>query len=282
MTFNGRGSNISRPTNFLVLTILDNNHYKRTGKMQDLEFIKIGDDVLSLQEVLSYLKDSGNFKQLLSTILREHIIAQELKLREISAADAEVDQFILEFRLQNQIVDRTAFENWLSDNQLTYEKFREQATKGLKFQKLREQILQDKVEPFFEEKRNLFDRLVLSRLVVDSPNLSQNIRDILDREPSQFKDLIAEYSMADDRILEGRMGVFPREQLPAQLQLELGDKSAGVIIGPIAVDGLHCFFKIDQIIPSELDDAMRRELEGRLFEEWLRSKMQGANLQMLV
>lgn len=250
--------------------------------MQDLEFIKIGDDVLSLQEVLSYLKDSGNFKQLLSTILREHIIAQELKLREISAADAEVDQFILEFRLQNQIVDRTAFENWLSDNQLTYEKFREQATKGLKFQKLREQILQDKVEPFFEEKRNLFDRLVLSRLVVDSPNLSQNIRDILDREPSQFKDLIAEYSMADDRILEGRMGVFPREQLPAQLQLELGDKSAGVIIGPIAVDGLHCFFKIDQIIPSELDDAMRRELEGRLFEEWLRSKMQGANLQMLV
>lgn len=250
--------------------------------MQDLEFIKIGDDVLSLQEVLAYLKDSGNFKQLLSTILREHIVAQELKVRELTAVDSEIDQFVLEFRLQNQIVDRTTFEEWLKDNQLTYEKFREQATKGLKFQKLREQILQDRVEPYFEDKKNLFDRLALSRLVVDSPNLSQNIRDILDRDPSQFKALIAEYSMADDRILEGRMGVFPREQLPAQLQLELGDKSAGDILGPITVDGLHCFFKIDQIIPAELDDTMRRELEGRLFEEWLRGKMQGANLQMLV
>jgi len=250
--------------------------------MQDLEFIKIGDDVLSLQEVISYLKDSGNFKQLLSTILREHIVAQELKLRNLSAVDSEIEQFVLEFRLQNKIVDRTAFEEWLKDNQLTYEKFREQATKGLKFQKLRVEILQDKVEPYFADKHNLFDRLVLSRLVVDSPNLSQNIRDILDRDPSQFKALIAEYSMADDRILEGRMGVFPREQMPAQLQLELGDKSAGDIIGPIVVDGLSCFFKLDQIIPAELDNAMRQEIEGRLFEEWLRGKMQGANLQMLV
>lgn len=250
--------------------------------MQQFDFVKIGEDTLTIKEVIAYLKSSGGFGQFLSTILREHIVSKEIQMREFCPLDTDVEQFILDFRLQNGIAERGAFEQWLKDNQLSYEKFREQAIKGLNFQKLREKLTQDKIEPFFAEKGSRFDRLVLSRLVVENGGLATKIAEILRQDASQFKTLVLEYSIAEDRVLDGRMGVFPREDVPTQLQSELEGKVIGDIIGPIVVDGLYCFFKLDQLLSAELDDSMRREIQDVLFEEWLREKMQGSNLQMLV
>ncbi|MEC4803957.1 MAG: hypothetical protein SAJ72_06820 [Jaaginema sp. PMC 1080.18] len=250
--------------------------------MQQFDFVKIGEDTLTIKDVIAYLKSSGGLGQFLSTILREHIVSKEIQVREFCPSDTEVEQFILDFRLQNGIAERGAFEQWLKDNQLSYEKFREQAVKGLNFQKLREQLAQDKIEPFFTKKGSLFDRLVLSRLVVEDSNLATKIAEILRQDTSQFKTLVLEYSIAEDRVLDGRMGVFPREDVPTQLQSELEGKVAGDIVGPVVVDGLSCFFKVDRIIAAELDDSLRREIEDVLFEEWLRGKMQGSNLQILV
>ncbi|USR91412.1 SurA N-terminal domain-containing protein [Phormidium yuhuli AB48] len=250
--------------------------------MNNFDFLRIGDDVLSIQEVMTYLKDSGNFGQLVSTVLREYLVDKELQSRDFQVSDSEIEQFILDFRLQNNGVDRPAFERWLSEQNLSYESFREKAIKGIKFQKLREQVAGVKVDQFFEENHSLFDRLALSRIVVQEAGLAQKVSETLQQDSKQFNYLVAEYSISEDRHLDGRMGVFPREEMPPQLQAGFNEKSAGSIIGPIVVEDLHCFFRLDQLIEAKLDDSLRRTIEDKLFEEWLRSKMQGLNLQMLV
>ncbi|AFY83839.1 peptidylprolyl isomerase [Oscillatoria acuminata] len=249
---------------------------------QTVDLMKIGTDTISLQEALSYLKQSGQFGQFVSTVLREYIIEREIQILEFCPSQTEIEQFLLDFRIQNRIIESQAFEQWLFQNQLTYEQFRERSLKGLNFQKLREQVVQGKVEAFFAENSRLFDRLVLSRLVVEGPNLSHKIGEMLNQDPQQFKALVGEYSIAEDRVLDGRMGVFPWQELPPQLKSELDGKSPGDIVGPIVVDGLFCFFKIDQILEAKLNDTICQEIENRLFEEWLRGKMQGNNIQMLV
>lgn len=250
--------------------------------MNNFDFLRIGDDVLSIHEVVAYLKDSGNFGQLMSTILREYLVDREIQFCGFEVEASELEQFILDFRLQNNAVDRSAFEQWLADNQLNYESFREKAIKGIKFQKLREQVAGVGVEQFFEANHSLFDRLALSRLVVQEDKVAQTVGETLEREPGQFGYLVAEYSIAEDRHLEGRMGVFPRGEMPPQLQAGFNEKSPGSIIGPIAVDDLYCFFRLDQLIKANLDDGLRRTIENHLFEEWLRGKMRGISLQLLV
>ncbi|MCT7959404.1 peptidylprolyl isomerase [Laspinema sp. D1] len=257
-------------------------HQKIMYFMNNFDFLRIGDDVLSIQEVMTYLKDSGNLGQLMSTVLREHLVDRELQSRDFQVSDSEIEQFILDFRLQNNAVDRPTFEQWLSEHQLSYESFREKAIKGIKFQKLREQVAGVEVDQFFEANHTLFDRLALSRIVVQEADLAQKVSETLQQDPGEFNYLVAEYSISEDRHLDGRMGVFPREEMPPQLQAGFNDKSPGSIIGPIVVEELHCFFRLDQLIEANLNDSLRRTIEDRLFEEWLRSKMQGINLQVLV
>lgn len=250
--------------------------------MNNFDFLRIGDDVLSIQKVMAYLKDSGNFGQLMSTVLREYLVDRELQSRDFQVSDSEIEQFILDFRLQNNAVERPAFEQWLSEHQLSYESFREKAIKGIKFQKLREQVAGVEVDQFFETNHSLFDRLALSRLVVQEADVAQKVNEMLQQDPGQFNYLVAEYSISEDRHLDGRMGVFPREEMPRQLQAGFNDKSPGRIIGPIVVEDLHCFFRLDQLIKAKLDDSLRRKIEDQIFEEWLRGQMQEINLQILV
>jgi hypothetical protein len=40
--------------------------------------------------------------------------------------------------------------------------------------------------------------------------------------------------------------------------------------------------KVEQVLPAKLEGQLKLELENQIFEEWLRTKIQAANIQLSV
>jgi parvulin-like peptidyl-prolyl isomerase len=253
-------------------------------KMSDILVLRIDDSTLSLQQFFRQLKDSDKLGEIISYLAREHLINKGIEQNESlgEVSSEKIDQSSIDFRQRNNLLDRDAFESWLSDNRMSYEDFRAKIEKGLKYEHLRQTIAGDRVDEFFAENKSKFDRFSLCRLVVADEALAAQLRENLDRDSSQFYTLVGEHSISYDRELNGRMGVFPRDQIPEQVQPHLKDAQQGDIVGPIVVDDHHCFFLLDKIFPAELNDGLRAELTERLFEEWMQEKIQALDIQLLV
>jgi len=253
--------------------------------MQDLEpkgFLIVDDQPISLAQALKYLQSSGKLQNFILDILRQRIIEQELETREdLNINPGVIEQSVIDFRLQQQLTDANKFQEWLNSNGLDYAAFHRQVGFGFKLEKLKFQITEPRLQEFFIEQKLFLDRVIISRIVITDKELAEELHSQL-LEGARFDQLAQEYSVADDRIVNGMMGAVSRGQLPDQVRALVDLASPGEIIGPVNIEEWYCLFRVEKFLPAELEGQVKQELENQLFEQWLGEKMQKLNIKLQV
>jgi parvulin-like peptidyl-prolyl isomerase len=112
------------------------------------------------------------------------------------------------------LTDQKVFQDWLTRNGITYEVFHSQIVGRFKLEKLKAQVTEPRLQEHFIERKVFLDRIVLSRIVVNSKELAEELHTQI-TEGASFEDLAREYSTADERIANGMMGAVSRGTLPA-------------------------------------------------------------------
>ncbi|HAX75194.1 MAG TPA: peptidylprolyl isomerase [Cyanobacteria bacterium UBA11372] len=247
--------------------------------MDSQAFLTINDQPISLTQAIRYLQLSGRLGAFMRDILREYVLEQELKQRDnLNIDPVLIEQAVIDFRLQRQLTDPKRFQEWLASNRMDYPTFHAQVTSGFKLAKLKAEVTAPKLQEFFIERKIFLDRVVLSRIVVAERELAEELRSQIE-EGTAFETLARDYSLTEDRIVNGMMGPVSRGTLPDIIRAAIDQASPGELIGPLELEGRWGLFRVEQILLASLEDAQLSEaLQNELFELWITEKMQ----QMMV
>ena len=135
---------------------------------------------------------------------------------------------------------------------------------------------------YFIERKLFLDRVVLSRIIVAEQELAEELRSEID-EGASFEQLAREYSITEDRIVNGMMGPISRGTLPDELRAVIDRAKPGESIGPQELEGRFGLFRVEQFLPASLEDKQLKEtLKNELFEQWIAEKIQKLNVKLQV
>ncbi len=251
--------------------------------MESLSFLTVNDQPISVEQAVKYLQASGKLAQFVGDILRQYVIEQEILTRtDLDISSALTEQTIIDFRLQNQLTDPQIFQEWLSKNGNDYATFHASVTRNFQLDKLKAVITEPNLPEYFIERKIYLDRVILSRILVDNLELGEELQTQIE-EGGSFEQLAREYSIGDDRIVNGMMGQISRGTMPDILRASVDVANPGQLIGPIELEGRYALFRVEQHLPASLEDIqLKQALQNELFEKWLAEKIQKLTVKLQV
>jgi parvulin-like peptidyl-prolyl isomerase len=240
--------------------------------MESATFLTVNNQEIALAEVVKYLQISGRLGNFINDVLRQHIIEQEINTRtDIEISSALIEQTIIDFRLKNQL-----------NNGTDYTTFHTSITFSFQLEQLKALVTESKLPEYFIERKIYLDRVVLSRILVDSRELAEELQTQIE-EGASFEQLAKEYSLADERVFNGMMGPISRGTIPDSLRAAVDATVPGKLINPIEIEGRFALFRLEQILPASLEDPqLKQSLQNELFEKWLGEKIQNLTVKIQV
>jgi parvulin-like peptidyl-prolyl isomerase len=143
-------------------------------------------------------------------------------------------------------------------------------------------VAEPKIQEYFIERKLFLDRVVLSRIIVGERELAEELASQIE-EGASFEQLAKEYSLTDDRIVNGMMGPVSRGTLPDILRASVDSASSGELVGPLELEERWGLFRVEEFLPASLENGQLREaLQNELFEQWLTEKMQKMTVKLQV
>jgi parvulin-like peptidyl-prolyl isomerase len=254
--------------------------------MASESFLTIDEQPISMGQVFRYLQANRKLDGFIGDIVRQFVIERELQMQsEVGKGNlnsAVVEQAVIDFRLQNQLTDPNQFQEWLTNNGLTYEAFHNQLSVNFRLKKLREDVTDSRLQEHFIDRKVFLDRVVISRIIVEDKELAEELKSQLD-EGASFDQLAKDYSITDDRIMNGMVGPVSRGTMPDMLRSAIDLAKPGEIVGPLGLDDRWGIFRVEAFMPASLDDPqLKQTLQDELFEQWLAEKMQNLPIKIQV
>lgn len=251
--------------------------------MDSTLFLKANDLYISLEKGLEYLQLSGKLDSVIWEIMKQHILEQELqRVAEIGLNDDIIDEILINFRAENQLIEPSDFQEWLESEGMDEMGFRKQLVDEIKFDRLKQQVTQTNLEEYFIERKLFLDQVILTRLVVEDKVLAEELLAQVVEDGVSFEQLIRDYSVAEDAIFNGMMGAISWGSLPDELRTRIDGINPGDLSEPVEIDGLWYIVRVEKFLSASLDEQTQQELEDELFEEWLEGKIQEIDVELLV
>ncbi|MBD2464589.1 peptidylprolyl isomerase [Oscillatoria sp. FACHB-1407] len=251
--------------------------------MSSEPFLTINDQPISLRKAFQYLQVNRKLDGFIGEIVRQFVIEQELESNTtLQIGSGVVEQAVIDFRLQQQLTDPKKFQEWLTANGLNYETFHNQIAYGFKVRKLKEDVTANRLQEYFIERKVFLDRVVLSRIIVADQELADELKSQI-LEGAKFEQLAREYSLTDDKVMNGMVGPVSRGTMPDILRSAIDLAKPGDVVGPLGMEGRWGLFRIEEILSATLDDAqVKQGLQDELFEQWLAERIQKLPIKLQV
>ncbi|GAB4366468.1 MAG: hypothetical protein Kow00121_03880 [Elainellaceae cyanobacterium] len=244
-------------------------------------FLKVDEQIISLDQALQYLQSSGRLEAFIRDILREFILEQELQARALTVAPDTVTQIINHFREQHQLLEPDLFQEWLANNGLNKEIFYRQIEAQVQLEQFVTEVTEPRLQQTFVDRKLFLDQIILSRIVVDTQELAEELYSQIQEEGGRFEELARHHSIASDRVMGGIMGAISRGQLPDEVRSAIDMAKPDDVLGPMLINGRWCLFKVEAVQPASLaDQQLRQSLREELFEQWLIEKLQTKQVEL--
>lgn len=246
-------------------------------------FLTIDDQPISIGQAFRYLQVNRKLDGFIGEIVRQFVIEQELESREdLKVPQSVVEQAIIDFRLQQNLTDAKRFQEWLAGNGTNFETFYDQVAYGFKMRRLREECTQFKLQEYFIERKMFLDRVVLSRIIVLDQEVAEELKSQL-QEGARFEQLAREYSVTDDRLMNGMVGPVSRGTMPDMLRSAIDLAKPGDVVGPVSLEDRWGLFRVEEFLSASLDDPqVKQTLQDELFEQWLAERIQKLPIRLQI
>ncbi|WP_416671187.1 peptidylprolyl isomerase [Egbenema bharatensis] len=247
-------------------------------------FLYIDDHPITIEQIIDYLQTSGQLSSFISTVLQQHVLKQELQNCPQAKVSAEqIQQIITNFRQENQLLDDQHYQQWLAQQGLTRTAFEQNITHQFQMNQFLPTIVEPKLQETFIDQKLHLDQVVLSRLVVENWELAEELKAQIIEEAASFEQLVREYSISGDRVVNGMLGTISRGQLPDALRVAIDLAKVGDIVGPIEIDQKWCLFRLEQFLPASLaNEEVQQLLCNTIFDQWIAQKLHDKRVQLRV
>lgn len=243
--------------------------------------LAIANQPISFRQALQSLRASGKLSLFLEEIATRHALEQEFQQRsDLQISASAIEEAIATFQQQNDLTESQSFQSWLRGKGWDEGLFHEQIAFSLMIEQFKVQLAQPQLLQRFIENKLWLDQAVLSRIVVASPDLAEELKIQIIEETASFERLAQSYSQSEDAAMNGMMGAVSRLEIQQAIAIDVYAAEAGEIIGPIACDGCWCLIRVEKLLPAALDDAITQQLQDEIFQQWLSNKIQSLNIDL--
>lgn len=229
--------------------------------------LKVGNRTIKADEIIPLLAGY----QLLQPLLRAIIIDEALF--EITCTPEEKSQNLAKFAEQNQLTSPEAKKAWLSRQGMTEEQLEEQALRGLKIEKFKQNTWGHKLESYFLNRKGKLDRVIYSLIRNQDAGVIQELYFRVNEGEQSFADLAREYSQGPEAQTGGLIGpVEMSTPHPAIAQI-LSSSQPGDACPPKKLGEWYVIVRLEKFIPAQLDEPMRQRLLNECFSTWLSERL---------
>lgn len=208
--------------------------------------------------------------QLIPQLLCERIIDRAILTIECTPEEiaSACEQFYqqLNFTLEQQQI-------WRSHCGLSQIQFEEMATRSLRIEKFKQATWGHKLESYFLQRKQEFDRVIYSLLRTTDQDLAQELFFRISESEQSFTQLAQHYSEGAEAETGGLIGPIELGTLNAKLANLLYTSQIGQV-QPFGLGEWYMIVRLEKRIPAQLDDQMRDRLLQEKFDAWLQEQIQ--------
>ncbi len=179
-----------------------------------------------------------------------------------------------EFYQQWRLTDPEQRANWLSHYGLTQEHLEQLATRKLRIEKFKQAKWGRQVPSEFMQRKRDLDQVVYSLIRTKNPGLAVELYFRIQEDEQSFGALATQYSQGEESQTNGILGPMELGSLHTQFAQYLSTCPVGEVQPPIGFGDLQLIVRVEEIIPAQLDEAMRQRFVNEKFEAWFQEQLQ--------
>ncbi|MGK7938751.1 MAG: peptidyl-prolyl cis-trans isomerase [Crocosphaera sp.] len=241
--------------------------------------ITINDQIVPWEQVMGHLQLFGKLQPFLQEFVSQYVLVEEINSRkDLEIPSADVMQAMMDFRLQQDLTDANKFKEWLQKENLDNQTFQNRIVLGLKVEKLKEVIAAPQLDSYFLQHQGSFEEVLLHCVITPEQELSQEVQQRLTTEKITVEDLAKDYSNSEKNVRFFKQQV-QRRALGKDVRDALATAVKDDVLGPISVNNNWSLFKVVDVIPSQFDDKIQKQIEAQLFGEWLVEKLRHLKME---
>ena len=237
--------------------------------------LKVGEQSISLGRVLQYFQLSGKLAPWIKDIIEQHIIFQAIQSHDgLDVLESEIDQALIDFRINNQLSEADAFAQWLNNQAMDFVTLKNRFVLGFKIEKLKVRITEADLPALFEQQKSALDQVELYYIIAANQAIAAEISHQLSQDGSHFESVARTYALAAEPQVSLVRRAFNLAQLPENLRQAVQSANVHDTIGPLEVEQRWCIFRVEQFVPATLEGQLKQSLQDQLFQQWLDQQVQ--------
>jgi parvulin-like peptidyl-prolyl isomerase len=242
-----------------------------------MEVARIDDETVSAEALITHLKLSGEFPDLMRRFIRHRIAVLAAKEKGLAPSPSEIQAAADDYRRCFGLHRARQTQEWLDRSGVREADFESYIEDLVYSKKLTETIVNEQaIDAHYRANAPKFETIDIRRMVVDGEGKAMEIAAILKETPERFSELARDHSKdAAAREEGGRINGLTRAMLPGNLAARVFSADEGDVIGPVSHgdDGYHEIIRIVRKHPAKLDEETREKISRTLREDWLAERM---------
>jgi PPIC-type PPIASE domain len=210
--------------------------------------------------------------KLIPQLICELIIDRAIYDIQCTPEECEIayDEFYQEWRL----TDPESRSNWLCHYGLTPDNLEQLATRKLRIEKFKEAMWGRQLRSDFLQRKRDLDRVVYSLIRTKDPGLAVELYFRIKEGEQFFGELATQYSQGEESRTNGVLGPMEFGSLHTKFAQYLYTCPVGEVQTPIKFGDWQLIVRVEEVIPAQLDEAMRQRFFNEKFEAWFKEQLQ--------
>lgn len=234
---------------------------------------KIDGTALSSDQLVSWLKLTGRFSNVIADLVQEKLTATAARKQGLEVSTEDLQHAVENHRVVHglyRVVDANEFLEAAGVSLEDYETFVED---GLLASKLLSDVANDAaVESHFLGNTPDYESVEIGHIVVDNEGKAKEVIALVEEGASTFHNLAKELSLVETASNGGRIGKVYRGTLADELEAKVFAAATNDVLGPVALDdGNYEIFTVFEKQAATLDEETQSMIRQRLCSEWLQS-----------
>jgi parvulin-like peptidyl-prolyl isomerase len=238
---------------------------------------------ISQAQIIHQIKLSCKMPAIVEDIISRQIIEQTAEELSISVETEELQRSANNFRIKNNLLASKDTLAWLQKHYLSLDEFEEWLYIDILISKLAKHLFADRVEAFYVENQLNYYKAIIYEVVFDNLDLAMELYYALQEKEIFFAEVARQY-ITDDielRRCGGYKGILNRDRFKPEIAAAVFSVNPPQVVKPIVAGKQVHLIQVEEIIRPQLDEDLRSQILDRLFDDWLKQKIEEIDVTLL-
>ena len=229
--------------------------------------IQVGEQFFTPSDLIPLLKRYQLLPQLHQELILDRAISN------FQCTSEETVMACQQFEIDYQLTSQKARQAFCDFHGLSIEELEILATRQLRIEKFKQATWSNKLESYFLKRKSQLDQVIYSLIRTRDGAVAQELYFRLQEQEQSFPELARQYSQGPEAKVCGIIGPTELGNPHPQIVRMLSVSKPGQLWPPYNIGKWFVIVRLEEFIPAQLDEPMRRRLLQELFTNWLTEQL---------